>query len=213
MDPNPFLPAIPDTDTALVAETYDDSAAHEKLRALANAFHEVANHVATGAPSAPAAPALTAEIAAGQFPGTAEWRHLYYAVLAAHPHRDARWVLALTGPLGVLRALVHDPDPHVRSAVLDNPFIADADLQAVLAADPEAEIVVGLLRRISPTAEVCRIVMEGPHPEARRILARMRIGSSRLKTLAHDQDLITRCIARSRLDVRGELGPAVLDLG
>lgn len=200
------LPAITSTPPqALSVDTYRDPGEHLALRQLAEGFGEVANLVATGSHLAPAAPELTANIAAGEFPGTAEWRHLYYAVLAAHPHPDARWVLARTGPLGLLRALVHDRDPQVRFGVLDNPYVVDAGIQAVLAADPEPEIVVGLLQRISPTAEVCRIVMEGPHAEARRVLARLRIGSARLKTLAQDPDLITRCIARSRLDVRGEL--------
>jgi hypothetical protein len=172
---------------------------------LANAFHQVANQVAGGSFSAPAAPAFTAGVAAGHFNSTSEWRSLYYAVLAAHPLPEARRVLAITGPLGALRALVHDPDPAVRHAVLDNPFVVDADIQATLAADPEPAIVVGLLQRISPSRQVVDTVLAGPHPEARRTLARMRIGSHRLKALADDDDLLTRCIARSRLDVRGEL--------
>jgi hypothetical protein len=178
----------------------------EAVRELAGAFRSVANHVAGGAPSAPAAPAFTVGIAAGLFSATAEWRHVYYAVLAAHPDSDARWVLACTGPLGILRALVHDPDPQVRYGILFNPYVVDADIQATLAGDPEPQIVVDLLRCISPSADTCRIVMDGPHVEARQTLARMRIGSDRLKALAQNDDLVTRCIARARLDARGELG-------
>lgn len=198
----------PTTSTALVLAREHEPVA-ERVDHLARNFRRVANAVASGSHLAPAAPEFTAALAGGEYPGSEEWRHLFYAVLALHPHADARWVLAVTGPLGALRALVHDPDPRVRYGVLDNPFVVDADIQAALAADPDPEIVVGLLQRVSPTPEVCRIVMEGPHVEARRVLARMRIGGDRLKALAHDADLVTRCIARSRLDVRGELGTGV----
>lgn len=196
------------TSTALVA-TRSPEPMGERVHRMAGAFTRVANAVAGGSHLAPVSPGFTLALAGGEFPSTSEWRQLFYAVLALHPHRDARIALAVSGPLGALRALVLDPDPRVRHAVLDNPFVVDADIQAALAADPDPEIVVGLLQRVSPTPEVCRIVMDGPHIEARRMLARMRIGGDRLKALAHDADLVTRCIARSRLDVRGELGTGV----
>lgn len=196
------------TATSLVPTGGHAVSAHH-LNHLAAVFAQVSNAVASGSHRAAAMPEFTAALAGGQFPSTPQWRQLVYAVLAVHPHPDARYVLAATGPLGVLRALVHDPDPRVRSGVLHNPLLIDADIQAALAGDPVADIVVGLLERVSPTAEVCRIVMEGPHAEARRALARLRIGSERLKALADDADLTTRCIARARLDARGELGSGV----
>lgn len=201
-------PMTDSTSTSLVAA--DEHGEYVKhVNYLAEVFGQVSNAVASGSHHAAAVPEFTAALAGGQFPASAQWRQLVYAVLAVHPHPDARFVLAVTGPLGVLRALVHDPDPKVRFGVLHNPLVVDADLQATLAADPAAEVVVGLLERVSPTAEVCRIVMEGPHPEPRRALARLRIGSERLKALADDSDLVTRCIARARLDARGELGAGV----
>lgn len=201
------LPAeLPSAGTELYQQPED----HQALARLVEGFGAAANLVASGSFQGPASPGLADAVAGGCFPGTtAEWRHLYYSVLAAHPHPQARRALAASGPLGLLRALVHDPDAVVRYAALYNPFVVDADIQAVLAADPEPEIVVGLLQCVSPTAAVCRIVLDGPHEEARRLLARMRIGSGWLKELAHDDDLTTRCIARARLDVRGELTSGV----
>jgi hypothetical protein len=195
--------------TDVETASFDPAGEREALERLAGRFRQVANDVASGRPGAAATGDFSNELAAGAFAGAAEWRYQYYALLASHPHPDARLALACTGPLGALRALVHDPEPRVRYGVLSNPLAVDAGIQLALAQDPEPEIVIGLLNAVSPSTAACRAVIEGPHPEAKRVLARMRVGSEPLKALAHDDDLVARCIARARLDARGELTSGV----
>ena len=142
----------------------------ENLRILSDRFGAVANDVATGRAEAGAAPQFNAEIAAGLYSGDSNWRYLYYSVLLVNPDPRARLALARTGPLGILRALVYDPDPTVRYAILENPLIVDADIQAALAADPEEAIVLGLLATVSSSRQISQAILKGPHVLARQQL-------------------------------------------
>jgi hypothetical protein len=177
----------------------------ERLRVLADRFGAVANDVATGRATAGAAPQFTAEIAAGLYSGDSNWRHLYYSVLLVHPDPLARLALACTGPLGILRALVYDPDPTVRYGLLENPLVVDADIQAALAADPEEAIVVGLLETVSPSRRTSAAIIAGPHTKAKQLLASFRVSSNTLESLAQSSDRLTRITAKKQLAGRRQL--------
>ena len=177
----------------------------ENLRVLSDRFGAVANDVATGRAAAGAAPHFTAEIAAGLYSGDSNWRYLYYSVLLVNPDPLARLALARTGPLGVLRALVYDPDPTVRYGILENPMVVDADIQAALAADPEEAIVVGLLKTVSPSRRCSAAIIAGPHSKAKQLLASYRVSSNTLESLAQSSDSLTRITAKKQLAGRRQL--------
>jgi len=179
----------------------------ENLRTLSDRFGAVANDVATGRAEAGAAPQFNAEIAAGLYSGDSNWRYLYYSVLLVNPDPLARLALARTGPLGILRALVYDPDPTVRYAILENPMIVDADIQAALAADPEEAIVLGLLATVSSNRRISQAILKGPHVLARQQLASKRVSFTTLKALAIDPDPLTRVTAKKQLAGRRQLNP------
>ena len=179
----------------------------ENLRLLSDRFGAVANDVATGRAAAGAAPQFNAEIAAGLYSGDSNWRYLYYSVLLVNPDPLARLALARTGPLGILRALVYDPDPSVRYAILENPMIVDADIQAALAADPEEAIVLGLLATVSSSRRSSAAIIAGPHSKAKQLLASKRVSTTTLKALAIDADPLTRVTAKKQLAGRRELNP------
>ena len=179
----------------------------ENLRILSDRFGAVANDVATGRAEAGAAPQFNAEIAAGLYSGDSNWRYLYYSVLLVNPDPRARLALARTGPLGILRALVYDPDPTVRYAILENPMIVDADIQAALAADPEEAIVLGLLATVSSSRRISQAILKGPHVLARQQLASKRVSFTTLKALAIDADPLTRVTAKKQLAGRRQLNP------
>jgi hypothetical protein len=179
----------------------------ENLRVLSDRFGAVANDVATGRAAAGAAPQFNAEIAAGLYSGDSNWRYLYYSVLLVNPDPLARVALARTGPLGILRALVYDPDPTVRYAILENPMVADADIQAALAADPEEAIVLGLLATVSSSRRSSAAIIAGPHSKAKQLLASKRVSTTTLKALANDADPLTRVTAKKQLAGRRQLNP------
>jgi hypothetical protein len=102
-----------------------------------------------------------------------------------------------------VRALALDPELHIRRlAALSNHNI-DSTVQATLASDPDESVVLALLSRVDPSAEVNRIIISGPHVQARRELASRNLTTATLLLLADDDDIITRELAQARLVTRG----------
>lgn len=102
---------------------------------------------------------------------TPEWRQAFFTLLALHPDVRVRRHLAVTGPLGTLRRLVHDPNPAVRYAAACNPRVVDVEVQRALAGDSDVRVVLQLLARVTPDREAALIVANGQHPEAAAAIA------------------------------------------
>jgi hypothetical protein len=106
-------------------------------------------------------------------------------------------------PLSSLRAFALDPEVELRCAVARDPHNWDVGLQRVLATDPDERVVLTLLGQVDPAVEVTRLVIAGPHVEARRILAGRNLTTPSLLLLAEDDDAIARQRARATLTARG----------
>lgn len=157
--------------------------------------------------------ALVTGIADGAVDTEAGWRRCMQILAVLHPRVDVRMHLARTAPVSVLLDLVADSDVRVRLSILSNPAVVDHRVQRRLASDPDPRVVVGLLGRIAPSRETSVAIVTGPHVEARRVLANMRLNHEVYRMLAEDDDLVTRMIARRALGPRLESArpPLALD--
>lgn len=106
-------------------------------------------------------------------------------------------------------ALAFDPEDHVRRLAALSNWNWDIRLQRVLAVDPDESVVLNLLSRIDPPAEIANTILTGPHLEARRLLAARPLSSDTLRRLVDDEDECVRCAARRTLGSRGVLPVAV----
>ncbi|MDC3402441.1 hypothetical protein OAX95_00725 [bacterium] len=104
-----------------------------------------------------------------------------------------------------IRALAIDLDVEMRRMAALSPLVVDADLQRVLASDPDEQVVLNLLSQVDPHAEANHFILTGPHSLARRELAGRNLATSILLTLVDDSDEIVRTAARTTLERRGEL--------
>src|SRR5690606_7222203 len=71
-----------------------------------------------------------------------------------------------------VRALAIDPDVEMRRLAALSPWVIDADLQTVLATDPDETVVLNLLKRVDPHREANLHILASRHTAARRELAR-----------------------------------------
>jgi hypothetical protein len=102
-----------------------------------------------------------------------------------------------------VRAFALDPERHIRVLAALSNYNIDVTLQAALASDPDEAVVLALLSRVDPSAEVNRLIISGPHVAAKRELARRNLTTATLQLLAVDDDPITRELAQARLVTRG----------
>jgi len=91
-------------------------------------------------------------------------------------------------PLVDVRALAIDPDVDVRVAAAASRWNWDGRLQRVLATDPDKRVVMALLDHVDPCAEICELIIDGPHVRARRELAGRNLPTTLLLALSHDAD-------------------------
>lgn len=140
-------------------------------------------------------PEMLAALHHRPFGSDTEWRRCLQLLASVHPDVRVRIELARTAPVGVVLHLTQDHDVRVRFSILSNPAVVDHRVQRTLADDPDPRVVVGLLNRISPSRETSLAVIAGPHVEARRVLAGMRLHRDVYCALSEDDDLVTRMIA------------------
>ncbi|MEI6404074.1 MAG: hypothetical protein WCP59_18015 [Actinomycetota bacterium] len=119
-----------------------------------------------------------------------------------HPTTAIVAELAARGSLAMLRRLVVHPDPYIRWVAAHNPFAIDADIQLVLAADPDPRVVTALVEAITLTVDACMVIAAGPHSEVKRTLAARPLGDDLLDLLAADRDRVTARCARGQLSQR-----------
>lgn len=106
-----------------------------------------------------------------------------------------------------VRALALDPEVTVRRVAALSVWNWDIRLQEVLASDPDETVVMNLLSRVDPSISSTRLILDGPHPEARRALARRNLVSEILFGLIHDTDQEVQWSARKTLVRRCLLAP------
>ncbi|CAE7842405.1 unnamed protein product, partial [Symbiodinium sp. KB8] len=104
-----------------------------------------------------------------------------------------------------IRALAIDLDVEMRRLAALSNWVVDADLQRVLATDPDEGVVLNLLSKVDPHAEANRLILTGPHTRARRELARRNLTTATLLPLIEDTDEVVRAAAHSTLERRGQL--------
>lgn len=104
-----------------------------------------------------------------------------------------------------IRALAIDIEVGVRRMAALSRWVVDADLQMVLATDPDEQVVLNLLSQVDPHAEAVHLILTGPHSAARRELARRNLPTSILLALVDDSDEAVRESARTTLERRGRL--------
>lgn len=116
-------------------------------------------------------------------------------------------------PLRDIRALAIDLDVEMRRMAALTGWAIDADIQRVLASDPDGQVVLNLLSQVDPHAEATHFILTGPHTAARRDLARRNLSTSTLLTLVDDHDEVVRSAARATLErhgvLAGEAGPSL----
>lgn len=135
-------------------------------------------------------------------PGGSEWRSWRHDLLTSmldHPFSDVRCDLAAYGSLALLRKAAIHPDPAVRYAATFNRYVVDVDVQNTLAGDIRHEIVEALIERVDLGREAIQIIIDGPHVDARLMLAQRRIGTELLAQLAEDEDIEVRDAATAAL--------------
>lgn len=140
-------------------------------------------------------------------PGVAWRRNLYEAYLS-HPEVAVRCAIAANGSLAVLRLAALDADPAVRFACTFNPFVIDADVQLILAADSELTVVQSLLDHVDPYLETAWVIVKSPHRLARLRLARRQLRTELLEALGHDRHRSVRIAAAISLGCRQPCGVA-----
>jgi hypothetical protein len=106
-----------------------------------------------------------------------------------------------------VRAFAIDLDVEVRRLAALNPWVIDADLQRVLASDPDEQVVLNLLSQVDTHAEANHCILTGPHTIARRELAGRNLPTPSLLTLIDDPDEVVRAAARTTLERRGIANP------
>lgn len=115
------------------------------------------------------------------------------------PERDVAFDPLAGWSLGDVRALAIDPDPEVRIAVAASRWTWDLGVQEVLASDPEVRVVLALLDHVDPSREVCEVIIDGPHVEARQVLASRPLSTALLERLVANDDPATSADAAAVL--------------
>lgn len=141
-----------------------------------------------------------------------DWRDHLYEVMATHPSVEIRGATAAGCSLGLLRQFAADPDPYVRWSATKNRFAIDADVQEILAADPDGRVVLGLIHFLDPGVGAIRIIIASHHSDAKQILAGRGLRTELIQELAGDRDPTVRAIARRNLAHRVGRGPVRLEL-
>lgn len=140
------------------------------------------------------------------FDGRRPFRELQ---LRLFPLRDVPVTVVLDEPqlyqwgLRDIRALAIDLDVEMRRMVAQTRWVIDADLQNVLATDPDEQVVLNLLSVVDPHREAVQRIFAGPHREARRLLARRNLTTATLLTVVDDHDEAVRDAALATLMWRG----------
>lgn len=132
------------------------------------------------------------------------WKGLLHVIFANHPCVEVRAEAAGECSLELLQRFVTDPEPFVRWVAASNRFTADADIQAALAADPDERVVLHLLHWWDPSPDALKIIIEGPHNGAKRVVARRSLAPELLELLAADPEPTVRRIAALRLERRAQ---------
>jgi hypothetical protein len=117
----------------------------------------------------------------------------------------------VTWGLRDVRALAIDPDVEMRRLAALSPWVIDADLQTVLATDPDETVVLNLLKRVDPHREANLHILASRHTAARRELARRNLTTATLLTIIDDQDDEVRWAARATLERRGVVASGELE--
>jgi hypothetical protein len=102
-----------------------------------------------------------------------------------------------------VKAFALDPEVRLRRLAALSRMTIDRDLQRTLAADPDERVVLAMLARVDPSIEANLLIIQGPHVEARRVLAERNLTTPSLLLLAFDDDHQARTSARHRLEARG----------
>ncbi|MDG1266722.1 MAG: hypothetical protein P8O03_10415 [Ilumatobacter sp.] len=102
-----------------------------------------------------------------------------------------------------IRALAMDPDPEVRQRATMSRWNWDNRVQVQFATDPEESVVLALLANADPGVDATIAIIEGPHVEAKRVLARRNLSSELLLLFLHSDDDIARQSATATLTTRG----------
>ena len=102
-----------------------------------------------------------------------------------------------------VKAFALDPDVTLRRLAARSRMNLDAGLQRILCTDPDESVVLELLSQVDPTVEMCSLIIDGPHVNARRNLARRHLTTDILRTLTRDEDDAVRELSESTLTTRG----------
>ncbi len=110
-----------------------------------------------------------------------------------------------------VRALAIDPDVEMRRLAALSPWVIDADLQTVLATDPDETVVLNLLERVDPHREANVHILASRHTAARRELACRNLTTETLLTIVDDPDDVVRRAVRTTLERRGVVAAGELE--
>ena len=119
---------------------------------------------------------------------------------AGEDHANAFPVDPLSGAsVTDVLAFAVDPDVETRLWAAASRWNCDPRVQRLLAADPDEGVVLALLDNVDPGEEAARLIIEGPHVAARRVLAASNLPTELLELLAADVDPVASETARRTL--------------
>ena len=119
-------------------------------------------------------------------PDQQSWKTQLLASGVHHPDPFIRANVAKSCSLAQLRLLVTDEHVAVRAVCTENPFMADEEMQLIIANDDDAVVVHALLDNIQVCRSAVKVLICSRHFSVRFRLARSRLAVDLLENLMLD---------------------------